>query len=177
MSAAILTVRRAEPDDRAALAALLRAGNEEHRAAMPAAFFQLWMDDLARFAARERDAETYIVDDGDGPAGCVSLYPDAALEDLGWPSGWAGIRALTVDPRMRGRGLGMLLVDQCLSRAASLGAPVVCLHTAGFMTAARRLYERFGFVRAPRYDFDAADMAGPAAGGARMPIIAYALAR
>jgi GNAT superfamily N-acetyltransferase len=107
----------------------------------------------------------------------VSLYPDAAREDLGWPAGWAGIRALTVDPRMRGRGLGMLLVDQCLARAATLGAPVVCLHTAEFMTAARRLYERFGFVRAPRYDFDAADLAGPGAGGGRMPVIAYALPR
>jgi hypothetical protein len=37
------------------------------------------------------------------------------------------------------------------------------------MTAARGLYERFDFVRAPRYDVDAG--LDP---GVRMPIIAYA---
>jgi GNAT superfamily N-acetyltransferase len=176
-AAAILTVRRASPADRPAIAALLRAGNEEHRAAMPAAFFDFWLDDLVAVETRERDAETYVVDDGDSAVGCVSLYADAAREGLGWPADWAGIRALTVDPRMRGRGVGMLLVERCLSRAATLGAPAVCLHTAEFMTAARRLYERFGFVRTPRYDFDAADLVGPAAGATRMPIIAYALPR
>jgi hypothetical protein len=32
---------------------------------------------------------------------------------------------------------------------------VLCLHTAGFMTAAVAIYERLGFRRDPAFDFDA----------------------
>jgi hypothetical protein len=35
------------------------------------------------------------------------------------------------------------------------GAPVLCLHTAEFMTAAAAIYERLGFRRDPASDFDA----------------------
>src|ERR687887_373333 len=60
--------------------------------------------------------------------------------------------ALGVDPALRGRGIGRRLVRECLDRARLLGVPVLCLHTAAFMTAAVALYEAMGFERAPTYD-------------------------
>lgn len=88
----------------------------------------------------------------------MTFYPDAGGEGLGWPSGWAGLRALGVDPAMRGLGIGRRLMGECLDRARALGAPVLCLHTAAFMTAAVTIYERMGFERAPEYDFDPRDV-------------------
>lgn len=46
-------------------------------------------------------------------------------------------------------------------------APVLALHTASFMTSAVTLYERLGFRRVPRYDFDA----GPHFGAVDVPTV------
>jgi ribosomal protein S18 acetylase RimI-like enzyme len=85
--------------------------------------------------------------------GTVTFFPDASGEGLGWPSGWAGLRALGVDPARRGLGIGRRLMDECFGRARALGAQVLCLHTAAFMTAAVTMYEAMGFERVPEYDF------------------------
>ena len=90
--------------------------------------------------------------------GTVTFYPDAVAERLGWPAGWTGIRALAVDPRRRGNGVGRQLVDVCIDRSVRAGAAVVCLHTAVFMRAAVHIYEGLGFVHAPEFDVTAADM-------------------
>jgi SAM-dependent methyltransferase len=94
----------------------------------------------------------------------VSFYPDAAAEGFGWPADWAGIRALAVHPDHRGTGLARHLVEACIERAESAGAPTVGLHTAHFMVAAVRLYEQLGFRRAPTFDLpgdEMMDMVGP----------------
>jgi ribosomal protein S18 acetylase RimI-like enzyme len=103
--------------------------------------------------------------------GAVTFYEDAAAEGLGWPAGWAGLRALGVDPAARRLGAGRALMDACLERALAARAPVLCLHTAAFMTAAVAMYEAMGFGRAPSFDFEV-----PAGGGAPpVGIIAYRL--
>jgi ribosomal protein S18 acetylase RimI-like enzyme len=48
-------------------------------------------------------------------------------------------------PRARGRGIGTALIMQCQSEAAIAGCKL-CLHVLQTNTAARRLYERLGFV-------------------------------
>lgn len=69
-------------------------------------------------------------------------------------------------------GIGQALVRACLERARVAGAPVLCLHTAEFMTTAVALYERLGFRRAPAYDFDATRHLG--LDGVRpVPILSY----
>jgi hypothetical protein len=51
---------------------------------------------------------------------------------------------------------------------------VLCLHTAGFMTAAVALYEAMGFRRDPSFDFEAASHLR--VGGLQpIPILAYRL--
>jgi ribosomal protein S18 acetylase RimI-like enzyme len=68
--------------------------------------------------------------------------------------GEAEIRMLAVDPRARGRGVGEMLVAECLRLAAGppWSADAVALWTQPQMAAARRLYERTGFVRVPERD-------------------------
>jgi GNAT superfamily N-acetyltransferase len=77
-------------------------------------------------------------------------------EGFGGPSGWAGLRALGVDPTVRGLGIGHVLMQVCLDRARAAGAAVLCLHTAEFMTTAAAMYQAMGFRRVPSFDFDAA---------------------
>jgi len=103
-------------------------------------------------------------------AGTVTFYEDAAAEGLGWPAGWAGLRALGVDPAARGLGAGRALMDACLERALAVRAPVLCLHTAAFMTAAVAIYEAMGFRRAPSFDFEV-----PAGGAPPVGILPYRL--
>ena len=84
-------------------------------------------------------------------AATVTLVPAAARGDE-WPKGSAEIRALTVDSAYCEGGLARELVDACVDRATNAGADAICVHTADFMPAAGRLYERAGFVRAPECD-------------------------
>lgn len=79
--------------------------------------------------------------------------------------GEAGIRMLAVDPACQGRGVGRALTEWCLDRARAEGSHRMVLHTAHFMPAAVRMYERMGFVRVPELDFS------PVAG---VDLIAYA---
>jgi GNAT superfamily N-acetyltransferase len=142
---------------------------------MPAEFFDGCMEDLMDVEARERDAETYLAEIDRRPAGCISFYRDGSQQRFGDEWGDARVRALAVHPDARGFGVGLRLVDRCLVRAWALRLPAVSLHTADFMVAAKRLYERFGFRRVPRYDFDAATVLGLES-SVRLKVIAYSLA-
>src|SRR5204862_7553902 len=86
--------------------------------------------------------------------GAVTYYPDGSGDShAGWPGRWAVIRLLAVHPDARGRGVGRLLTEECIRRARASGAPAVGLHTTVFMSVARAMYERMGFVRMPELDF------------------------
>jgi ribosomal protein S18 acetylase RimI-like enzyme len=49
--------------------------------------------------------------------------------------------------------VGEALVRACAERARAAGAAALGLHTSASMAAARRMYARLGFVRAPGADF------------------------
>jgi ribosomal protein S18 acetylase RimI-like enzyme len=83
------------------------------------------------------------------------LFPPAAdaygglADEVPWPE----LRLLAVAPEARGLGVGQLLVDECVIRARRAGAAALGLHTSRSMRAAKRMYERMGFVRVPEHDF------------------------
>ena len=57
---------------------------------------------------------------------------------------------LAVSPAARGRGVGRALVEHCLRRSRELGYAGIRMSSMDRMTSAHRVYERLGFVRAPR---------------------------
>jgi GNAT superfamily N-acetyltransferase len=107
------------------------------------------------------DASELLIAEIDGEvAACVSYYPPGAKVAYPsptfsetWPAEWAAFRLLAVHPSARQKGLGRLLTEECIRRARASGAPALGLHTTAPMKVAREMYERMGFERVPRYDF------------------------
>lgn len=65
----------------------------------------------------------------------------------------SGIRLLVVSPNARGKGVGKALTEACLQRARALGRRQMILHTTNTMKVAWGMYERMGFERYPKIDF------------------------
>lgn len=95
--------------------------------------------DEHRVRQRLRDAyepgHTSIVEYDGVFAGCVALRP---AED-GW---W--LEHFYLSPALHGRGIGTAVLAELLARTDAMGAPVRLDVLQG--SAARRLYERHGFV-------------------------------
>jgi predicted N-acetyltransferase YhbS/mannose-6-phosphate isomerase-like protein (cupin superfamily) len=167
-------VRDAGRSDLPAARRVLLGAYQEYAEALPPAVFGRYLTDILDVQGRAGAGRVLVAVQAGRVVGTVTFYADAGREGFGWPAGWAGFRALGVEPAARGLGIGHALVRACLERARAGGAPVVCLHTAEFMTAALTMYERLGFRRAPDFDFDAARH--PGLDGVRpVPILAYRL--
>lgn len=150
-----LTLRDARPDERDAVRALTLAAYAEYASVMaPTAWAGL--DGAIRAALdAEARAECIVAERGGALVGSVFLYPPASDAYAGLVDAprWPELRLLAVAPAARGIGAGEALVRECARRARAEGAAALGLHTSASMAAARRVYARLGFVRAPEYDF------------------------
>lgn len=59
---------------------------------------------------------------------------------------------MTVDPAYRGKGIGKLLLERCLSAAKELGAEKIILYSNSQLKTALGLYEKYGFRHVPVID-------------------------
>jgi GNAT superfamily N-acetyltransferase len=71
-------------------------------------------------------------------------------------AGEAEFRMLAVEPAAQGCGIGRLLVDECLRRAAAAGCHAVVICYRDFVSSARGLYKASGFERLPDRDCEPA---------------------
>ena len=150
--AASLQVERAEPADFAAIADLtVRVYLDEELAS------ERYAAQLADVAGRADRSELLVVRDaGDRVVASVALVLDGDFGEITESDEEAAFRMLAVDPAVRGRGVGELLVRTCLDRARAAGKRRMVLSTDPRMTAAHRLYERLGFRRLPERDWSPA---------------------
>ncbi len=167
------SIRLAREDELGDVAALFGPAIAGYQAISDDPLIGAYLHELVT-GVRERweVGDTYVALDDGRIVGSVAFYRDVALE--GWstfPAGWTGFRALVVHPEARGGGIGRRLVEHCLVRSRDLGASVLGIHTADFLSHAVRLYQAMGFLRCPEYDL-AADRIFPVE-GSRVTAIAF----
>jgi ribosomal protein S18 acetylase RimI-like enzyme len=143
--------REAEQDQ---VEALVKEAYREFKPLFPEHIWATWMDNI-RETVHSPAGVMIVAETAGGLQGVVKFYPDASQAGMGtWPPKAASMRILAVHPDSRGKGYGTLLVRECLVRARRLGIVTLYLSTGAFMRAARHLYEKLGFKRAPEFDRD-----------------------
>jgi ribosomal protein S18 acetylase RimI-like enzyme len=149
-----IEVREAQPDEYGAIGDLTVAAYADVLPAEDAEYL-----DEIRDVARRAESCTILaaVDDGGALLGAVTYVPGPGTPySESEAEGEAGFRMLAVSPTAQGRGVGRALVGSCVARARAQGARRLVLLTLPSMARAGRIYESFGFRRAPRRDWSPA---------------------
>lgn len=87
---------------------------------------------------------TLVAENGADPVGFLLLLDDLPDEVTSTPQ--AFVAYMAVEPELRGRGVGKALLDAAESEAKRRSLPYITLMVTEDNTAARRLYERGGYV-------------------------------
>ncbi len=149
-----MLLREGSPAELDQIETLVKTAYREFQPLFPEEVWQAWMDNI-RETVHSRDGVVIVAESGGKIQGVVKFYPDASRAGLGkWPREAASMRVLAVDPESRGQGLGTLLARECVQRAQALKIATIYLYTGTFMQAARHIYEKLGFQRAPEFDRD-----------------------
>ncbi|MFD4629514.1 GNAT family N-acetyltransferase [Streptomyces sp. NPDC058284] len=164
-----ITIRRAHPAEHEALGdltarAYLDDGHLDHGAE------DRYLAVLRDVAGRAAHAEILVAVADDAASrellGGVTFVPSGGpMADIA-RDGETEIRMLAVSPAARGRGVGELLVRDCVQRSRDAGRDRLVLSSSPTMRTAHRLYERLGFIRTPERDWY------PIPG---LPLLTYAL--
>jgi len=152
----VLLVRDAVPADYPAIRDMVIAAYRQYADLLTLDIFSPYLADVLDLEKHARHGRLFVVETDGWVCGFGAFYPDATVQGLRWPAGWASGRALAVHPAARGNGVARTLLATCERLAREAGAPVFAFHTASFMTKAIALYERLGYRRAPEFDFDMA---------------------
>jgi GNAT superfamily N-acetyltransferase len=138
------TIRRARPEDDAAVARELRA----YLSFIGDAFEPDGLDkDIAHWQ------KEYC-----GPTGALLLVEDPAGQVVGTAAvrqlspGVGELKRMWLRPACQGRGLGRRLMDASLDEARRLGCRTLRLDSESKLEAAVHLYRVYGFAEIPRYN-------------------------
>jgi ribosomal protein S18 acetylase RimI-like enzyme len=147
-----IRIREGVPAEQDQAEALVKTAYREFQPLFPEQVWQAWMDNI-RETVHSRAGVLIVAESGGKIQGVVKFYPDASQAAMGkWPREAASMRILAVHPDSRGKGVGTLLARECVRRARNLAT--IYLYTGTFMEAARHIYEKLGFTRAPEFDRD-----------------------
>lgn len=137
-----IKIRRAQQGDITGLVALIASLFEQEQEFAPDASAQRSGLDLLLGASGR--ARILVAERGSRLVGMVTLQLVVSTA-LGAPVGL--LEDMVVDPTARGQGVGGALVAHIVEEAELLGCRRITLLTDGDNTAARRFYERHGFVQ------------------------------
>ncbi|KGO92424.1 GNAT family N-acetyltransferase [Flavobacterium subsaxonicum] len=136
-----VTIRKIEPTDNAAIAAIIRNVFIELNAPLVGtAYADPTLDKLFEVYQTPKSAYYVVEQDGQVIGGC-GIAPlengDATVCEL---------QKMYFAPQARGLGLGVQMITQCLDAAKSFGYSQCYLETLTDMKAAQKLYTKSGFT-------------------------------
>jgi len=167
-------VRAAVPADYPAIREVVIAAYRQYADLIPPDIFSSYLADVLDLDTHARHGRLIVIEADERVCAFGAFYPDASVQGVGLPAGWASGRALAVHPAARGIGAAPALMAAGERLAREAGAPVLAFHTVSFMTGAIALYERLGYRRAPEFDYDWAAFRSRSAA---TPITAFAFLR
>ncbi len=140
ISIKMITVKRTTPDDPSVLTLIKKLDKELwERYPTDQAFFE-------GFNKLPQDARVVVVFKGGLPVGCGAFKPLEAPEKA------VEIKRMYVDPSVRGRAIGVLLLENLEKWAKEDGFEIAQLETGINQPEAIRLYEKVGYERIPNYE-------------------------
>ncbi len=149
----IILIRDAHLDELVKISLLLKEAYQQYENMLPTDAWNYYMEDIMNVRSRLNESQLIVAELRKQLVGTVKLYLNThRLEKQRWPRGWAGIRLLAVHPSYRAHGIGRALMEECLRRCRKGGIITVGLHTTEIMDVARRMYERMGYIRVPKFD-------------------------
>ena len=90
-------------------------------------------------------ASLIVAEEDNNILGSIAYYAPGKSNPNIFPVEWASIRLLAVAPAYQGKGIGKLLVQECIRRAQQDSATAIGLYTSELMTVARKMYPKMGF--------------------------------
>lgn len=150
-----ICIRDAQEDELDIVLKLVDEAYAPYRDLLPANTWKLWSDGM-RKTLFSGDGEVVVAEFEAAIAGAVHFFSDVTPFTLvRWPEGAATLRMLSVRDDMKGKGVGSMLMDECLRRARRCGSIGLYLLTTAYMKEAKRLYQRMGFIPCSGLDLSA----------------------
>lgn len=136
-----MKIRFIQPEDNQAMANILRRSLEEFNLNIPGtAYYDESTDHLYETFQFKKSA--YFVAENEGQLlGGVGIYPTAGL-----PSDTVELVKMYISSSFRGKGIGKLLMHQCIEYAKNLGYKRIYLETLPELSTAVSAYKKLGFV-------------------------------
>jgi putative acetyltransferase len=139
-----ILIRTILPGDNKALATIIRDTLAEFKANKPGTvYFDETTDWLAEVFAI-KDSIYFVAECAGEIVGGGGIYPTANL-----PAGTCELVKLYLSPGARGKGIGKLLMQKCITAAKSMGYKKIYLESMPELTIAIPMYEKSGFTFLP----------------------------
>ena len=151
-----MIIREAVESELPTIRELRISAYREHAQKIPEDHWKVLKQSISSDADTQSGAECFVAEINGEIVGSVALFPPKTdaykglVDELDHPE----IRMLAVSENARGKGVASELIAECIQRAKAKGFQTIGLHTADFMESAIKLYERLGFDRLPKYDFE-----------------------
>ena len=136
-----IKIRNIKAQDNRGLAQIVRSALEEFKANKPGTvYFDKSTDELSEVFTKNKSAYFVALIDT-AVVGGAGIFPTENL-----PVDTCELVKMYLSPQARGKGIGKMLMQQCLDAAAEFGYKKVYLETMPELVSAIPLYEKVGFT-------------------------------